>query len=507
MNYQYKTKAELIKELQKLQRECDSLKKSYTQDIAECGCIEKPLMESENQYRLLFENSGEAMLLTKPDGSIYSANPEACRIFGRSAEEICEIGRTGIIDFNDVRLEPALNERKKTGKFRGELNLLRKDGTKFPAEVTSTIFIDTSGNERISMIIRDISERKQMEEILREGEEQYKSIVQIMPDGVAIHTDGKVVFANEAAGKIMKAKNIDQMIGISPIEYVHPDYREIGLQRIKKSLSEQIPAESLEETFIALDGKPVQVIVTSIPFLYMGKPSMLTVFTDITERKQAEEEIRKSAKLMEDLHMHLNVIREEEHAMTSREIHDQIGQSLTALKIDLNWMHKYIKTDPEAVAKIQGMIELVTNTIKAVQRISSELRPGILDDLGLDAAIEWYCEEFEKRTAVKCSLKLDDSTVGDSQKNLVFFRVLQEALTNVIRHANASSVTIKLHHTQKGTTLTIHDNGIGIPKEKINSYKSLGLIGIRERVRLLNGKVDISSKKGDGTKLTIFMPS
>jgi two-component system, NarL family, sensor histidine kinase UhpB len=142
-----------------------------------------------------------------------------------------------------------------------------------------------------------------------------------------------------------------------------------------------------------------------------------------------------------------------------------------------------------------------------VQRISSDLRPGILDDLGLAAAIEWYCDEFEKRTGIKCSLRLDDSIFGDSQMNLVFFRVLQEALTNVIRHANASSVTIKLHHTQKGTTLTIHDNGIGIKKEKIESAKSLGLIGMRERVRQFGGKVNISSGKEQGAKLTIYIPS
>jgi signal transduction histidine kinase len=222
---------------------------------------------------------------------------------------------------------------------------------------------------------------------------------------------------------------------------------------------------------------------------------------------QAEEESRNSKKLLEDLHKHLNDIRENERALISREIHDQIGQSLTALKLDLNWMYKYINTKPEAVAKHVGMIELVSNAIKDVQRISSDLRPGILDDLGLATAIEWYTGEFEERTGIRCSLKLDDSVFGDSQKNLVFFRVLQEALTNVIRHANASSVTIKLHQTQRGTTLTIQDNGIGITAEMIESTKALGLIGMRERVRQFNGKIDISSKKGDGTKLTIFIPS
>jgi len=180
---------------------------------------------------------------------------------------------------------------------------------------------------------------------------------------------------------------------------------------------------------------------------------------------------------------------------------------MTALKLDLNRMHKYIDTNPEAVTKLESMIELVSNTIKDVQRISSELRPGILDELGLVSAIEWYCDEFEKRTGIKCNLKLDNSDYSNSQINLTFFRVLQETLTNVIRHAKASSVSIKLHRLKKGATMTVKDDGIGIPEEKIRSIKSLGLISMRERVKQFNGSIDISSIKEYGTKLVIFIPS
>jgi signal transduction histidine kinase len=142
-----------------------------------------------------------------------------------------------------------------------------------------------------------------------------------------------------------------------------------------------------------------------------------------------------------------------------------------------------------------------------VQRISSDLRPGILDELGLVSAIEWYCDEFEKRTGIKCNLKLDNSDYEDAQINLTFFRVLQETLTNVIRHAKASSVSIKLQKLIKGATMIIRDNGIGIPEEKIRSTKSFGLISMRERVKQFNGTIDISSKKDYGTKLAIFIPS
>jgi two-component system sensor histidine kinase UhpB len=228
---------------------------------------------------------------------------------------------------------------------------------------------------------------------------------------------------------------------------------------------------------------------------------------NIPDRIKMEEELRNSKELLEKLNQYLNDIRENERAIISREIHDQIGQSLTALKLDMKWLYRFINTKPEAVLKFDRIIELISKTMKDVQRISSDLRPGILDDLGLVAAIEWYCDEFEERTRILCKLKFDKSDYGDSKVNLTFFRILQETLTNVIRHSMASSVNIKLFKSLKGITMTIHDNGIGIPEEKIKSNKSLGLMIMYERVRQFSGKIDISSKKGHGTKLVIFIPS
>jgi two-component system sensor histidine kinase UhpB len=303
---------------------------------------------------------------------------------------------------------------------------------------------------------------------------------------------------------------------LTPEEYVGKTIAEVGIpeeearkweERIRTAF-ETGQIVDVEDTFETPNG--LQYFNTKFVPEFAPEGSILwvqSIARNITERMLAKEEIRESKKLFEDLHKHLNEIIENERASISREIHDQIGQSLTALKLDLNWMHKDINTNPDAVAKLEVMIELVSNSIKNVQRISSDLRPGILDDLGLAAAIEWYCDEFEMRTGIKCSLRLSESNFNDSQKNLVFFRVLQEALTNVIRHANASSVTIKLHQSKQGTTMTIQDDGIGMHPGKAESGKSLGLIGMRERVKQFGGKFDILSKKGEGTKLTIFIHS
>jgi|WetSurMetagenome_2_1015567.scaffolds.fasta_scaffold60568_2 two-component system, NarL family, sensor histidine kinase UhpB len=236
-------------------------------------------------------------------------------------------------------------------------------------------------------------------------------------------------------------------------------------------------------------------------------------FRNITNQKNTEEKLRKfeevlrnSKELLERLNQRQNEIRENERALISKEVHDELGQSLSALKLDLNQMRIYMNDNSEAVSKLERMIGLVSTTIKNVQRISSDLRPGILDDLGLVSAIEWYCEEFENRSGIKCNLELDNLDYPHSGINLTFFRLLQEVLANVIRHARASNVNIELHGSQKGTKLVIHDNGIGISVQKIRSQSSMGLINIRERLKQFNGKISISSKKGEGTKLTIFIP-
>ncbi len=319
--------------------------------------------------------------------------------------------------------------------------------------------------------------------------------------------DGKLLQANPAFAQMYGYKNPEMMLAeVADVGrlYVNPTDR----KEVLRILDRKGFMEAKEYGMVRRDGSQFFVLMSAYEIRDAeGKLIYIqTTHIDLTERKKIEEEIKKSKKLFEDLHKHLDEIIENERAQLSREIHDQIGQSLTALKLDLNWMKKHIGSNPEVEEKFENMIKLISNTIKDLQRISSELRPGILDDLGLTAAVEWYSEEFEKRTGIKCKLRLDDLTFGNSQTNLVLFRILQEALTNIIRHANASSVNIILRQSKKGATMTIKDDGIGILPEKVESGKSLGLIGIHERVKQFEGKVDISSREGKGTKLTVFIP-
>ena len=226
------------------------------------------------------------------------------------------------------------------------------------------------------------------------------------------------------------------------------------------------------------------------------------------ERELAEMELKRSQELFRNLSTHLQVVREEERTRIARKIHDDMGQALTALKIDLTWLNKKLTDDQPLIReKLQSMVTLINETIETVHNLSEDLRPGILDDFGLSAAIEWQAEEFQKRTGIECRINLasDESNLS-KEKSTNLFRIVQESLTNVIRHANATKVEINLSEKDGRLLLEVADNGKGITKAAVTNPKSFGLIGIKERVHSLGGEVDISGTPNAGTRLKVKMP-
>ncbi len=227
-----------------------------------------------------------------------------------------------------------------------------------------------------------------------------------------------------------------------------------------------------------------------------------------SERERAEVELKRSQELFRSLSAHLQMVREEERTRIARRIHDDMGQALTALKIDLSWLNKRLANDQDGIReKLQSMVALINETIETVHHVSADLRPGILDDFGLSAAIEWQAEEFEKRTGMECRTRFTPHEFDLSkEKSTNLFRIVQEALTNVIRHANATKVEINLDEKDGKLLLEIVDNGKGITESAITHPKSFGLIGIKERVHSMGGEVDIAGSANAGTRLTVKMP-
>jgi len=253
----------------------------------------------------------------------------------------------------------------------------------------------------------------------------------------------------------------------------------------------------------------VQYEVAIAPLLNPdGNLSVIEVLRDITERKRTEEELESSREQLRDLARHMESARETERTRIARELHDEMGQVLTALKIDLSWLSKTLSQDQISLReKTTTMSELTDTTISMVKTISAELRPGILDDLGLTAAIEWQAEEFQKRTGIECHVQIEPEDITpDALLSTAIFRILQESLTNVARHAQAPRVKVSLREAAGKLVLKVRDNGRGISKEELANPKSLGLLGMRERLLPWHGEVRIRGIEGKGTTVTASVP-
>jgi signal transduction histidine kinase len=227
---------------------------------------------------------------------------------------------------------------------------------------------------------------------------------------------------------------------------------------------------------------------------------------EIAERRLAEQHLRESEERLRALTGHFISAREEERTHIAREIHDEFGQVLTALKMDIVWLSKRLD-DPALLEKTDSMRQLVDDTVRTVRRISTGLRPGVLDDMGLVAAIVWQTTEFQKRTGIRCRTALPpDTDVFDKDLSTTVFRIFQEMLTNVARHAHATRLDVELRHEAGRLVLEVFDNGVGMVPGDLKEMASLGLLGMQERAMRLGGAVQIDGARGAGTRIAVSIP-
>jgi signal transduction histidine kinase len=229
---------------------------------------------------------------------------------------------------------------------------------------------------------------------------------------------------------------------------------------------------------------------------------------EIAQRKAIEEDLRKAETQLRTLAAHIESVREDERTRLAREVHDQLGQALTGLKMDLSWLGKRLPGGLDGVAgRLESMASRLDAAIRSVRRISSSLRPPVLDDVGLVGTLKWQAKEFQVRTGIRCRLDLPAEELDlDPAQSTAAFRILQEALANVARHAGATRVDLGLRVDGDDFVLKIADNGRGVSEAELRNPNSLGLAGIRERVFLLGGNIDIAGKAGEGTTVTVSIP-
>jgi PAS domain S-box-containing protein len=725
------------------------------------------LRSSEDKFRALFENSMDAILLTGPEGMIYSANPAACKMFNRSEEEIIRSGRNGIVDTTDPRLEPGLKVRESKGKFSGELTFIKKDGTRFPGELTSNVFTDSEGRRLTSMIIRDISKRRNAEYALAKSESELRIIHENITDIVwSLDKDTRLTYISPSVKRLL-GYDVEYLIGKPILEFIAKEYHQSARQNIQQRLTQGKEGGQVHFQYdmVAIDGTRIPIEVSSNPvwdkdgtllgftgvtrniterrkaeaiihesekryhflfdnmlnglaycqmvyddsgnpvdFIYLevneafgkltgltnvvgkrvtdvlpgifqmdgelfniygrvaltGEPenceilikslghwfsvsiycplknhivaifdviserknseekllasevefrnvfensiigisqyypegnlirinkayaemhgypdssSMLkevgnntqilslnpddmkkvlgtldttgymaptefklnrrngekfwalvgakqvkdnagkllylhTEYIDIASQKKLEQELRKSKEVLEKLNQHLVDIREFESNQIALNLHDDLGQKLTAINFDIAWLKRRIGVQSQTVKeKIEEMSQTIISTIESIKETSSLLRPAILFDLGLVPAIKAQLSHFEKQTGIKCHFLCDpERFILDNRISIILYRILQESLTNIARHSGASSAEICLNVFKNKIGMSIKDNGKGINKDQINSIKSMGIEGIKERVRSAQGKITIRGIHGSGTTIKVLIP-
>ena len=385
-----------------------------------------------------------------------------------------------------------------------DYRIVRPDGTERIINSRGKVFRDDRGTPvRMVGTNQDITGRKQVEEQMRRLAAGYKAILDALPD---------LMFHLSRDGTLLDFRATDHS------ELAIPSNEIVG-SNIKDRMPAEFTVQCLACIATTLDSGerqhweyPLQVRGGVRDFearmVASGQDEVVAIVRDITERKQEERLVRESREQLRNLAARLQEVREEERTGIAHEIHDELGQVLTGLKIDLSWLVERLPAGEAAPRdKVNQMIRIVDTSVRTVRDITSHLRPALLDDLGLEAAVEWFTNDFAKRAAMGCHLDLSAGEVelGPGRATAVF-RILQEALTNVARHAAGHRVDVALRTAGPNLVLEVQDNGKGISDEALSAAGSLGLIGMRERAGTLGGQVDIQRRVEGGTSVTCTLP-
>jgi PAS domain S-box-containing protein len=498
-----KARNELEQRVEERTAELTAANINMRQEIAERKRVEEALRESELRFRRVTEAAFEGVAVTE-GGRLIDVSEKLAKLFGYQRSGLIGKPIASLIAPN-VR-DDTLSKILSGYSLPFESICLRKDGNIFPVEVCGKNY-SSRGRYLCVTAIRDITKRKLAEKVLQESEAKYKTLTESSLTGIFIHQNGRFVFVNDKFAK-MHGYKPEELLGKTHLLLVHPDerktLREFALKRLK---GKPVP-QQYEVHRITKDGSTMWCEMMATVIEYRGKPAIMGNVIDITERKLAEVAIKKSEEQLRNLTTYLQKVGEIERMSIAREIHDELGQGLTVLKLDLSWLRKRLPGDEiPLLEKTDAMSRLIDRTIHTVKKISTNLRPGLLDDLGLAAAIEWQGEDFQKRTGIRCSIKIDPVDINyDRDRNTAIFRIFQETLTNVARHAHATEVNVSLRQRDGQIELNVRDNGRGITDEELANSKSYGLIGIRERVKIFGGKNIMKGIPGKGTAVTVRIP-
>ena len=481
-------------------------------EISERKRAEEALRHSEAQKKAILNGITTNIAFINENMEIMWANKSAADQLGLPPEKMIGLNCYRCFMKSEA-VCPECPSAKAIKTRKSERALIEGPDGRIWDEIGEPVFDDEGKFIGVVDIAQDITETLKAEEALRESEERLTLALEGANEGLWDW--------NLETGEVFYSPFWSEMLGYSPNEIkphinswkklMHPQDKPNVLETLDAHLKGEIPLFEIEHRLKTKSGEWKWILTHGRVLKRDKKNKPLRAIgtqINITEIKRTEEELKESRERARNLSAHLQSIREEERARIAREIHDELSQVLTLLQMDLAWLQKRIPRDLKKLdGKINSMLVLANNTLDTVHKIAGKLRPTLLDDLGLVSAIEWEAKEFGKRTGIKYKLALiSEEFVIDKDISIALFRIFQEALTNITRHAKATHVDVTLEVENNVLVLKVRDNGTGISEEKIKDSKSFGLMGIQERVLYLRGRADIAGTPGKGTTIRVEVP-
>jgi PAS domain S-box-containing protein len=472
---------------------------------------EEQLRSSEAEMKALFSAMNDIILVFDNNRRIVKSNTEA---FNKSRKSL--IGRNLFQIFPEKeaeRLSSQIQNALTTGEnVNDEIKLVIEGEEKW-----FSVSVSRMHDDFVLWVAREITSNKKTEKALRESEERYRHLVEYSPDIVGVHRDGILLFINPAGARIFGVENTEKFIGRPIGEMVHSHSRNAFSKQLKITSSKDEPS-STEIKVTRLDGSIIYLETITIPVIYESYYATQFVARDNTAHKTAEKErenlfkeISETQERLKILSRRLIEVQESERRTIARELHDEIGQSLTAIKIDLQSLKEGITNETQK-NHFDESIELIEHSLDQVRNLSLDLRPSMLDDLGLFPTLRWYLIRQAERSGINAVINADKAELEDlpAELEITAYRISQEAITNIIRHSEAKNLRLDLWVSDNQLHLKITDDGKGFDVKRAKKLaiggKSIGILGMQERVELLGGSIEISSNSDSGTEIQAVLP-
>lgn len=459
-------------------------------------------------YKILAQSSQVGFYIVQ-DGRFQFVNSHFRDYTGYTEEEMLNMNPASFILPEDRRKTVKnANMMLREQRFSPyEFRIITKDG-RIKWIMETVMPITFNGRRAILGNSMDVTERKEASRRLEELEALESSILDAIPQAVLGLHERRINFANHAV-KIIFGWHREELIGKS-IRIIYRNEEEAdNIGDIFYSSLENQRTYETEYPCMCKDGREIicRMKASRIGEKLREKRIVVT-FEDITEQRKAQEELERSRQELRNLSVHLQSVREEESARLARKIHDELGQSLTALQMDLSWLENRLPPNNKDIReKTRSMSGLVDETIDSVHKLTMELRPSMLDDLGLPAAIEWQAGDFQKRSGIRCQTTIRCiNDVIDKNLATAVFRVFQETITNIARHAKATICRVSLTRNERELRLEVTDNGIGVTQWQVDDPRSFGMIGMRERAHLWGGTLYVRKARPTGTTVKVVIP-